>query len=285
MTIDERRIAEELRHLADDATPVDPLALAARTLARRRRRARSVTGVAVLAVAATAVAVLVVPSSNGLGPDSAARVATLPDNTPEQSRLVRECMPQGGPAHSMDGDLRIAGQGSVDDFRVLVDYRDEGGSTALVGSEAGFVLCTPTAQKDMADRPVLTYWGFKAPGDLDGFSGDLQVDAYTAVRHPYTVGERQTQKEDIYQVVAGRVSDAVERVEIDWADGRRTPARIASGFFIVRIAAKVRREPDKTSGEVLLVSVPSATVTAYGADGRVLEEEENVVFGPVNRGD
>ncbi|MEV5589344.1 hypothetical protein AB0L05_27610, partial [Nonomuraea pusilla] len=38
MSIDERRIAEELRLMAGEAAPVDPLACATRALARRRRR-------------------------------------------------------------------------------------------------------------------------------------------------------------------------------------------------------------------------------------------------------
>ncbi|WP_203873825.1 hypothetical protein [Planobispora takensis] len=174
----------------------------------------------------------VVLSSPGIsGPDTAAGVAVLPGNTPEQLRLVRECMPRGGPVHSMDGDWRIAEHGAAEGFRVLAEYRDEGGSTAPVGSEAGFVLCTPTDQKDMAERAVFTHWGFKPSGNLAGLSGDLQPDAYTGHTHSYTVGEQRLQKDDVYRVVAGRAGDAVRRVEVDWVGGRRTSARIANGFL------------------------------------------------------
>ncbi|TMR99107.1 hypothetical protein [Nonomuraea basaltis] len=289
MTIDERRIAEELRLMAGEATPVDPLAYATRTLARRRRRAWSVAGLTTVAaaatVAATVIAAVVLPSPDTPGPATAAGVAALPDNTPEQLRLVRECMPQGGPVHNMDGNRRIAEQGAADDFRVLVDYPDKGGSTALVGSDAGFVLCTPTDQKDMAERAVFTYWGFKPPGNLAGLSGDLQVDAYTSHTHSYTVGKQRIQKDDVYRVVTGRVSDAVRRVEVDWADGRRTSARIANGFFIVRITGKLVRDPeDPENKEATILESPPVTVTAYGTDGKVLRQEKDVAFGPLGRG-
>ncbi|WP_433515408.1 hypothetical protein ACQP2T_07185 [Nonomuraea sp. CA-143628] len=285
MTIDERRIAEELRLMAGEATPVDPLAYATRTLARRRRRAWSVAGLTAVAVAATVVAAVVLPSPDTPGPDTAAGVAALPDNTPEQLQLVRKCMPQGGPVHSMDGNRRIAEHGAADDFRVLVESQDTGGTTALVGSDAGFVLCTPTDQKDMAERAVFTYWGFKPPGDLAGFSGDLQVDAYTSHTHSYTVGKQRIQKDDMYRVVTGRASDAVRRVEVDWADGRRTSARIANGFFIVRIIGKLVRDPeDPENEEATILDSPPVTVTAYGTDGKVLRQEKNVAFGPLGRG-
>ncbi|MEU1734835.1 hypothetical protein [Streptosporangium sp. NPDC020145] len=289
MTIDERRIAEELRLMADEAVPVDPLAYATRALARRRRRTWSVAGLMAVTVtatvAATVVAAVVLPFPDTSGPNTGASVAALPDNTPEQLRFVRECMPQGGPVHNMDGNRRITEHGAVDDFRVLVEYRDKGGTTALVGSVAGFVLCTPTDQKDMAERAVFTYWGFQPPGDLAGFSGDLRVDAYTSHTHSSAVGEQRIQKDDVYRVVTGRVSDAVRRVEVDWADGRRTSARIANGFFIVRIIGRPVRDPEGPgkAGAVVLDS-PPVTVTAYGADGKVLRQERNVAFGPVGSG-
>ncbi|AQZ67450.1 unnamed protein product [[Actinomadura] parvosata subsp. kistnae] len=282
MTIDERRIAEELRTMAGEAAPVDPVLYVTRTLARRRRRAWSVAGFAGLAAAAAVVTAVIVPLPDGLGPGTAAGVATLPANTPEQARFVRECMPKGGPVHNMDGNRRIAEHGRADDFRVLVEYRDEGGSTALVGSDAGFVLCTPTEQRDMAERPVFTYWGFEPPGDLAGFSGDLQVDAYTSHTHSYTVGAQRIQRDDVYRVVTGRVSDAVRRVEVDWADGRRTAARIANGFFIVRVIGRPVREPGEEEATVL--DSPPVTVTAYGDGGQVLRQEKDVAFGPLGRG-
>ncbi|MEV0614970.1 hypothetical protein AB0I81_16715 [Nonomuraea sp. NPDC050404] len=290
MTIDERRIAEELRLMADEAAPADPLALTARTFSRRRRRtltAWSVAGLAGLAAAAV-VAPMLAPSHSGT-PDTAAHLATLPANTPEQLGLVRECMPQGGPVHNMDGNRRIPEHGSADAFRVLAEYRDEGGVTALVGSDAGFVLCTPTNQPDMAERAVFTFWGFKAPGDRTAFSGDLQVDAYTSHAHSYTIGKQLTQKDDYYRVVVGRVSDAVRRVEVDWADGRRTEARIENGFFIVRILGKLVPDPEQqgedAAGEPYkILHSPPVTVTAYGADGRVLRQEKDVAFGPLGRG-
>lgn len=285
MTIDERRIAEELRLMADQASPVDPLAYATRTLARRRRRVWPIAGLTAVAVAAAVVAAVILPSPDTPGPDTAAAVAALPDNTPEQLRLVRECMPQGGPVHNMDGNLRITEQGVADEFRVLVEARDKGGTTALVGSDAGFVLCTPTDQKDMAERAIFTYWGFKPPGDLAGFPGDLQVDAYTSHMHSYTVGEQRIQKDDIYRVVTGRVGNAVRRVEVDWADGRRTSATIANGFFIVRIIGKLVRDPEGPENEeATLLDSPPVTVTAYGADGKVLRQEKDVAFGPLGRG-
>lgn len=120
--------------MAGETTPVDPLAYATRTLARRRRRARSIAGLSAVAVAAAVVAAVVLPSPGTPGPDIAAGVAALPHNTPEQLRLVRECMPQGGPVHNMDGNRRMPEQGAAGDFRVLVDYRDKGGTTALVVS-------------------------------------------------------------------------------------------------------------------------------------------------------
>ncbi|WP_068926930.1 hypothetical protein [Planobispora rosea] len=285
MTIDERRIAEELRLMAGEATPVDARAYARRTLARHRYRAWSVTGLTAVAVAATVVAAVVMPSPDLPGPDTTAGVAVLPDNTPAQLRLVRECMPEGGPVHSMDGNRRIAEHGAVGDFRVLAEYRDKGGITALVGSEAGFVLCTPTDQKDMAERAVFTYWGFKPPGNLAELSGDLQVDAYTSHTHSYTVGEERLQRNDVYRVVTGRVGDAVRRVEVDWADGRRTSARISNGFFIVRVIGELVGDPgDPGSEELTILDSPPVTVTAYGADGKVLRQEKNVAFGPLGRG-
>ncbi|MBE1591943.1 hypothetical protein ACFPOI_08625 [Nonomuraea angiospora] len=177
-------------------------------------------------------------------------VARLPENTPEQLRVVRECMPNGGPVHNMDGNRRLPEQGSVEDFRVLAEYRDKKGMTALVGSLAGFVLCTPTTQKDMAERAIFTYWGFKPPGDLTGFQGDLQADAYTSHTHSYATGPQRIQHDDAYRVVVGRVTSGVRRTRC-WG-GRRTwrsapwgggAATEVVGKKFVRTSATRRSEP------------------------------------------
>ncbi|MGW2214693.1 hypothetical protein ACWCSD_06895 [Nonomuraea sp. NPDC001684] len=49
--------------------------------------------------------------------------------------------------HNMDGSRRLPEQGAVEDFRLLADFRDRWGTTALVGSRAGFVLCTPASPR------------------------------------------------------------------------------------------------------------------------------------------
>ncbi|MEV4581395.1 hypothetical protein AB0K16_49995 [Nonomuraea jabiensis] len=277
MTIDEQRIGAELRRMAAEARPVDALAHARRArngALRRRRAAWSLAGLAAAASLVTPVAVTV--SSGGPGPDIAVEVARLPENTPEQLQVVRECMPNGGPVHNMDGKRRLPEQGSAEDFRVLAEYQDEKGMTALVGSLAGFVLCTPTTQKDMAERAIFTYWGFKPPGDLTGFQGDLQVDAYTSHTHSYATGPQRIQHDDVYRVVVGRVTSGVRRVEIDWADGRRTDARLAGGFFIARMPGKV--------GPTGILESPPVTVTAYGSQDQVLGRQQDVAFGPLGRG-
>jgi hypothetical protein len=282
MTIDERQIADELRLMASEAAPVDPLAYGdtAITAASRggRRRTWAVTGLAGLAAAATVAAVLLAPPSDTRRPDAAARLATLPDNTPEQSRLVRECLPDGGPVHGKDSGQNFPVHGPAAEFRLLAAYRDQAGMTFLAGSDAGFVVCTPIAGMGAEQRPVFTYWGFETPGDVTGFSGDLQVDAYTA-------GRRQVQRdEDLYLVVAGRVSDAVRRVEVDWADGRRADAVISHGFFIVRIQGRRVPSPDGRPApdgrRLMTLGSPPVTVTAYGAGGRVLRQEKDVTYRP-----
>jgi hypothetical protein len=286
MTIDEQRISEELRAVAAAAMPVDALAHARRARAGSLRRRRLSWSIAGLAAAASVVTAVIAVPAGGPGGDTAAQVSGLPDNTPGQLASVRACMPKGGPVHNMDGNRRLPEQGAVADFRVLAEARDEGGSTALVGSTSGFVLCTPTTQQDFAERAVFTYWGFKAPGDLAGFSGDLQVDAYTSHTHSYAEGPDRIQRDDTYRVVVGRVGAGVRRVEIDWADGRRSDAQVTGGFFIARILgklvygedAKSRNEPPST------LYSPPVTVTAYGARGQVLREEKDVAFGPLGRG-
>ena len=281
MTINEQQIAEELRRMAEEARPVHALAYATQARAasqRRRRLSWSLGGLATAAASVITAVLVVIPG--GSGPDIAAQVMKLPSNTPEQLRLVRECMPQGGPVHAMDGNRRLPEQGTVTDFRLLVEYQDKGGSTALVGSEAGFVLCTPTEQQDFAERAVFTYWGRKPPGNLAGISGDLQVDAYTAHTHSAAIGPQRLQKDDVYRVAAGRIAAGVQRVAIDWADGRRTDARLSNGFFIARVPGKLIADPADPVGEPpTLLDSPPVMVTAYGADGQVLEQEKNVAFG------
>ncbi|WP_329091772.1 MULTISPECIES: hypothetical protein [unclassified Streptosporangium] len=293
MTVNEQKITEELRLMAGEARPVDALAYASRAAAGASRRRRLSWSLAGLAVAAASVAgVFVVGSSSGFpeGRNIAAKVAGLPRNTPEQLRAVRECMPTGGPVHNMDGNRRIPEHGRAEDFRVLVEYRDRGGSTALVGSTAGFVLCTPTTQKEFAGRAVFTYWGYNPPGDLTGFSGDLNVDAYEGQTHSYAVGPEREQRDDNYLVVVGRVTPDVRRVEIDWAGRRRVDAQVANGFFIGRMLTKPVPDPGgrvDANGEPLeVVDTPLATVTAYDEAGRVVGQEKGVNYmwrGPAHR--
>ncbi|SEU29044.1 hypothetical protein [Nonomuraea wenchangensis] len=285
MTLDEQRISAELRRMADEARPVDALACAARARAGSTRRRRLSLSVAGLAAAASVIAaVTVATGATGAGPDgvTAAEVDRLPDNTPEQARAVRACMPQGGPVHSMDGRRRIPEHGAVEDFRLLVEYRDEGGSTALVGSRAGFVLCTPSTPEELAERAVFTYWGFKAPGNMRGFPGALQVDAYTS-QSRYEEERDKATRDQTYRVVVGRVTADVRRVEIDWADGRRTDARIADGFFIARVLGKPVPSPDGGKPSTVLDS-PPVTVTAYGPQNQVLEQVTDEAYGPLGRG-
>lgn len=287
MTIEERQIAAELRLMADEARPIDALAYAEQARIGSLRRRRMSLSAAGLAAAASAITSVIVVTSGGSGQVTAARVERLPDNTPQQLRVVRECMPQGGPVHNMDGNRRIPEHGAVKDFRLLVEYRDKGGSTALVGSRAGFVLCTPTTQKDFAERAVFTYWGFKAPGNLTGFSGALQVDAYTSHMHSYAVGPKRVQRDDMYRVVAGRVKADVRRVEIDWADGRRTDARVADGFFIARVPGRSIPHPaggeDALGKPLTVLDSPPVTITAYGSQAQILEQDKDVAFGPLGQ--
>ncbi|GAA2365707.1 hypothetical protein GCM10010404_20200 [Nonomuraea africana] len=290
MPVNERRIAEELRLMADEAQPVDPVAYATRAGAGASRRRRLSWSLAGLVTATALVAGVFVVSPLHEGGDIAAQVAELPRNTPEQLRLVRDCMPGGGPVHNMDPGLRIPEHGRREDFRVLVEYRDKKGSTALVGSTAGFVLCTPAEQKDMAQPPVFTYWGYRPPGSLSGLAGDLTVDAYDSHDHPYVVGPDREQKNDYYLVIAGRVTPRVQRVEIVWKGGRRTDARLANGFFLGRMLTGLVPAPEDLGEGTLkpeqIVDTPPATVTAYDQAGRVIGQEQNVHYswrGPTSR--
>ncbi|GAA1735853.1 hypothetical protein [Nonomuraea bangladeshensis] len=287
MTLDEQRISAELRRMADEARPVDPLAYAARARAGSTRRRRLSWSVAGLAAAASVISAVTVVTGGGPGQITAAEVDRLPDNTPEQVRAVRACMPQGGPVHNMDGRRRIPEHGSAEDFRMLVEYRDEDGSTALVGSLSGFVLCTPSTPRDLSERAVFTYWGFQAPGNMRGFPGALQVDAYTS-QSRYEEGRDKETRDQTFRVVVGRVTADVRRVEVDWADGRRTDARIAGGFFIARVLGKSVPHPDgekDAAGDpVTVLDSPPVTVTAYGPRNQLLEQVTDEAFGPLGRG-
>ncbi|MEV4061614.1 hypothetical protein [Nonomuraea dietziae] len=166
----------------------------------------------------------------------------LPHNTPEQLQAVSDCMPVGGPSVNTNPNWRDPAHGTVADFRMLAEYRDKNGSTALVGSAKGFVLCTPS--KETPDPPVFTYWGNKAPGNLAGFSGKLSVDVYAV---HYWSGQGKSH-DNYVRVVAGRVASDVRRVTIDWSSGRRTDAVVTGGFFIARTPAKTVRSKDPGDG-------------------------------------
>ncbi|WP_067174304.1 hypothetical protein [Microtetraspora niveoalba] len=286
MDLDEQKIAQELHLMAREALPVDAHVYAARALARSTRRRLS-WSLASLAVAAASVAgvVAVLPASGVQ--DIAASVHELPDNTPEQLKVVRDCMPMGGPVHDMDGRRRIPEHGEVGDFRVLVEYRDDVGTTALVGSTAGFVLCTPQKNPDFADRPVFTYWGYAPPGDLEaGLTGALTVDAYEVQTDSHAMRD-DDRFGGGYRVVAGRVASGVREVEIDWADGRRTAARVRDGFFIGRVSAAFVPAPGDGRGAPAepstVVDSPDVTVTAYGEAGEVLGQRKDVKFYTAGR--
>ncbi|GAA3510825.1 hypothetical protein FHR32_003784 [Streptosporangium album] len=290
MTVNGQKIAEELRLIAGEAQPVNALAYASRAAtgsSRRRRLSWSLAGLAV--AAASVVGVLVVIPFSG-GQNIAAQVFELPQNTPEQLRAVRECMPMGGPVHDMNGKQRIPGHGKAEDFRVLVEYRDAVGSTALVGSTAGFVFCTPQKYEAFAERAVFTYWGYKSPGDLAaGLSGSLTVDAYEDQTDSHGMRD-DDQSGGSYRVVAGRVAPGVRRVEIDWADGRLTDAQVANGFFVGRVLGESVSDPqggvDALGEPRKILDTPSVTVTAYDEAGQVVGQEKDVNYawrGPAYR--
>ncbi|WP_433350031.1 hypothetical protein ACQP25_38880 [Microtetraspora malaysiensis] len=276
MHLDEQKIAEELHLMAREARPVDVHVYASRALARstRRRLSWSLAGLAV-ATASVVGAVAVLPASGVQ--DTAASVQELPDNTPEQVKLVRDCMPAGRPVHAVGDRTDIPGPGKAEDFRVLVEFRDDVGSTALVGSTAGFLFCTPEKDPNFADRsvrklPLFEYWGYAPPGGLKaGLTGALTVDDYV-LEWDYARPELEG---DPYLAVAGRVSPEVRRVEIDWADERRSDAQVSNGFFIGRaIQKKARFRP---GGKLMnYLGGPPVTVTAYGEAGEVLGQKKNV---------
>ncbi|MEV0202285.1 hypothetical protein [Nonomuraea sp. NPDC050691] len=275
-TVNEHTIAEELRRMAGEARPVDAHALAVRAASRTARRRRAPW---LLAAAAALVAGAVTVSSFGTD-QMTARVAgpsapRLPDNTPEQLRLVRACMPAGGPSVNVNPDWRDPAHGTAADFRVLAEYRDENGSSALVGSTKGFVVCTAVGEKELREPPVFTYWGNKAPGSLTGFPGGLSVDVYTNHYRYSKVSPHDT----YVLLVAGRVAPGVSRVTVDWSDGRRTQAVVTGGFFIAGTPAKATSRRNDRSFVETDVDTPSATVTAYDAAGRIAGTRNNVEYG------
>lgn len=273
-TVNERTIAEELRRMAGEALPVNASAYAARATARsaRRRLSWSLAAIATLAAGLG----FVFPLD---GAQMTARVAEppareLPPNTPEQLGLVHVCMPAGGPSVNVNPNWRDPAHGTVQDFRVLAEYRDKNGFSALLGSAKGFVLCTPTAQSP--EPPVFTYWGNKAPGDLTGFPGKLSVDRY-AVQYWYR--KNPPPGDNYVRVVAGRVAPDVRRVTIGWSSGERTDAVVSNGFFIARTPAKIISHKSRNSGEPEShVDTPPVTVTAYDAAGRIVGRHEGVGF-------
>ena len=159
-----------LTRLADRARPMDPELLMARALRRRTRLKWPRWGLALAAAASVvAIGVVALRAHEQMAPASSPTARTngehgtfgerevhdpaptayvrdipgLPRNTVAQFAKVEDCMPKGGPVHSMDGDRQLTQYGSVKDYRWLVEAKDKLGITRLVGSRKGFVLCTP----------------------------------------------------------------------------------------------------------------------------------------------
>ncbi|MFG1948252.1 hypothetical protein [Nonomuraea sp. NPDC048826] len=276
MSVDEKTIAAELRRLADASRPVNAQAMAARAVARsRRRRLGWSLAAGALATAAVVGALVVVPTARNTADPTASGPTALPENTSEQLQAVRDCMPLGGPVDGMNPRERYPRDADAEDFRELVVHRDAVGSTALVGSEAGFVLCTPQKYEEaFPSTPVFTPWGLALPGALDaGLSGPLTVDAHTMTTDSHAMSD-DDQTGGGYRVVVGRVAQEVTRVEIDWADGRTTDAAVADGFFVGRVPAR-----QKADGKHL--DTPSPTVTAYDGSGQVISRKAGVLFAPL----
>jgi hypothetical protein len=253
---------------------VDAGANAARATARSAGRRRLSWSLAAAAALAAGLAVAI-PLEGTL---TTARVAgpptpELPDNTPRQLQFVRLCMPAGGPSVNVNPDWRDPAHGTAADFRVLAEYKDANGSTALVGSVKGFVLCTPS--EESPEPPVFTYWGNKAPGNLAGFPGELSVDVYEA---HYWYGAKPPH-DNYVRVVAGRVASGVRRVTIDWSGGRRGDAVVTGGFFIARTPAKTAGRKSGQGEPESYLDTPPVTVTAYDATGRIMGRHQNVTFG------
>ncbi|MGP3956099.1 hypothetical protein ACTWPT_08900 [Nonomuraea sp. 3N208] len=279
-TVNEHTIAEELRRMAGEARPVDPHAYAARATTRSSNRRRLSWTLAAAATALVAGAVFVTLD----GEQMTAKVANppthqLPANTPRQIQAVRVCMPAGGPSVNVNPYWRDPAHGTSADFRVLAEYRDKNGYTALVGSTKGFVLCTPSAETP--DPPVFTYWGNRAPGNLASATDPLIVDRY-AVQYWWAPDPKH--QDNYALVVAGRVGPSVRRVTIDWAVGKPTDAVVSNGFFIARTPAGTVSRKDQHGEMADYVDTPRPTVTAYDAAGRVVATTPDVPFdwrGPV----
>lgn len=275
-TVNERTIAEALHRMAGEALPVNASAYAARATARSARRRLPWSLAALATLAAGLGFVLALDGAQMTAKVAEPPVRELPPNTPEQLRLVRDCMPAGGPSVNVNPDWRDPAHGTVRDFRVLAEYRDKDGSSALVGSAKGFVLCTPTEAEGSPEPPVFTYWGNKAPGEVAGFPGRLSVDVY-AVHSWYR--ENPPPHDHYVRIVAGRVAPDVRRVTIGWSSGRHTDAVVSNGFFIARTPTKtVSRKSRNSSEPKRFLDTPPVTVTAYDAAGRIAGRQEKVGF-------
>ncbi|MEU4579305.1 hypothetical protein [Nonomuraea sp. NPDC023979] len=283
--MDERNIAEELHLLAGRARPVHPRAYVDRALARSARRRRTSWSVAGL-VAACLVGTVIASPLAGLpglgGRDAAAELIRLPASTSEQARMIRDCMPEGGPVHGMDPGRRLPEQGRIEDFRVLARFTDGEGSTALLGSTAGFVFCTPVPKGELGEPAVFTYWGHKAPGGLAaGLTGDLTVDAYVVQTDERAIRSEKP-RSGYFRVVAGRVGPGVRRVAIEWSPGRQADAVVANGFFVGRVPATHRSDPrsrlDALGKPLEVIDTPPVTVTAYDEAGETAGRVPDVTY-------
>ncbi|MEV4898911.1 hypothetical protein AB0K48_57270, partial [Nonomuraea sp. NPDC055795] len=112
------------------------------------------------------------------------------------------------------------------------------------------------------ERPVFTYWGREEPGSL-AFDGPLAVDVHgTQMQSEVNPG---TDGDPLFMVVAGRAAERVRRVEIAWASGQRMEASLTGGFFIARTRVTERSK-----------TLPKVDVTAYDADGKVLDARKGL---------
>ncbi|MFD1536783.1 hypothetical protein [Nonomuraea guangzhouensis] len=297
MPVDERSVAEALTRLADRARPVDPELLLTRVLRRRTRLRWPRWGLAMAAAACVvaigwvalrvhdATAPAASPTSTppaSTVPSASARSTTLPPaahvpdipglprNTVAQFATVEDCMPKGGPVHSMDGDRRLTQYGGVKDYRWLVEAKDKLGVTRLVGSRKGFVLCTPGIRLvSYPTDPIFSYWGGDPPGK-PALRGAISIDAYDGQMQSEINPGRDG--DPYFLVVAGRVAPQATRVEVEWADGRKMAANVRNGFYIGRI----RVYPDKKGTYRPAVL---SKVTAYDSGGRALGEAKGIPWG------
>ncbi|WP_204026328.1 hypothetical protein [Sinosporangium siamense] len=86
----------------------------------------------------------------------------LPDNTPEQEAFIKECMPRGGPEHSMESKW-VREHGKREDFRELVSIGEGHLKLALAGSVKGFVFCSGWDPRQR-ERPTFSVWGAQPEG-------------------------------------------------------------------------------------------------------------------------